>query len=73
MICLIWRIIKSRKLQNCTRTSRVRGGLSFQLYPEYTNSKAELEITSRRNRTLSATVDEILQDLEKEEPELQEL
>jgi len=55
-------------------SSRARGGLSFtQLYTEYTEAKAELETEKRRNEKLSATIDEMLRDLEKKEPEIQEL
>ena len=53
---------------------RSRGGLSFtQMYAEYTSMKTELDAERRRNGKLSATMDEMILDLEKREPELQEL
>lgn len=55
-------------------STRSRGGLSFtQMYAEHTSMKSELEAERRRNAKLSATMDEMIQDLEKREPELQEL
>ncbi|KAI9814620.1 MAG: hypothetical protein M1827_003176 [Pycnora praestabilis] len=54
--------------------SRMKGGLSFtQMYTEYSNAKAELDAERRRNEKLSATVDEMIQDLESKQPEMEEL
>ena len=55
-------------------SSRIKGNLNFtQMYTEYTNAKAQLEVEKRRNEKLSATIDDIIQDLESKQPEIEEL
>lgn len=55
-------------------TSRMKGSLSFtQMYSEYATTKAELEAERRRNDKLSATIDEMIQDLESRQPEIEDL
>lgn len=55
-------------------STRNRGGLSMtQMYTDYTNVKTELDTERRRNEKLTTTIDEMIRDLEKKEPELQEL
>lgn len=55
-------------------SSRNRGGLSMtQMYADYTSIKAELDMERRRNEKLTTTIDDMIRDLEKKEPELQEL
>jgi len=55
-------------------SSRNRGGLSMtQMYSDYNNVKSELDTERRRNEKLTTTIDEMIRDLEKKEPELQEL
>lgn len=55
-------------------SSRARGGLSMtQMYSQYTAMQNELDIERRRNEKLSSTMDEMIQDLERREPEMQEL
>ena len=54
--------------------SGMRGGLSFtQMFSDYHNAKAELEVEKKRNEKLSATVDEMIQDMERHQPEVAEL
>ncbi|OCK81180.1 hypothetical protein K432DRAFT_404025 [Lepidopterella palustris CBS 459.81] len=54
--------------------SRMKGGLTVtQLYSENTQMKMELEAANRRNEKLTATVDDMLQELESKQPELDEL
>ncbi|KAI9838350.1 MAG: hypothetical protein M1819_005618 [Sarea resinae] len=54
--------------------SKIKGGLNFtQMYTEYSNAKAELDMERRRNEKLSATIDEMIQDLELKQPEIEEL
>ena len=55
-------------------STRIKGGLNFtQMYTEYTNAKAELDLERRRNEKLSATIDDMIQDLESKQPEMEEL
>ncbi|KAI9678802.1 MAG: hypothetical protein M1817_005861 [Caeruleum heppii] len=55
-------------------SARIKGGLSFtQMYTEYSNAKAELDLEKRRNEKLTATVDEMIQDLESKQPEIEEM
>ncbi|TKA70110.1 hypothetical protein B0A49_09564, partial [Cryomyces minteri] len=55
-------------------SSRTKGTLTFtQLYAEHSSMKAELEAERRRSQKLSATVDEMIQDLETKQPEFEEL
>ncbi|KAI9880431.1 MAG: hypothetical protein M1830_003073 [Pleopsidium flavum] len=57
-----------------TSASRMKGSLSFtQMYSEYNTVKAELDTEKRRNEKLSATIDEMIQDLEIRQPEIEEL
>ena len=54
--------------------SKVKGGLSFtQLYSEYAQTKAELDTERRRNQKLSSTIDDMISNLEKRQPEIEEL
>ncbi|KAI9725925.1 MAG: hypothetical protein M1828_002252 [Chrysothrix sp. TS-e1954] len=54
-------------------SARGRGGLTFtQLYAEYHTMKADLEGSKRRNEKLSATIDEMIHDMEQKGPEFQE-
>ena len=54
--------------------SRVRGGLSMtQMITDYHNAKAEVEAEKRRNEKLSATIDEMIQEMESRQPEVAEL
>ncbi len=56
------------------RASRMKGSLSFtQMYSEYNGVKAELDTEKRRNEKLSATIDEMIHDLETRQPEIEEL
>ncbi|KAI9664826.1 MAG: hypothetical protein M1821_006274 [Bathelium mastoideum] len=55
-------------------SARTKGGLNFtQLYTDHANMKAELDVEKRRNESLSATVDSMIEDLEKKQPEIEEL
>jgi nucleoprotein TPR len=55
-------------------STRNKGGLNLtQLYAEYTTTKAELVAERRRNERLSATIDDMVQDLESKGPEIQEM
>lgn len=57
-----------------TPGSRVKGNLSMtQLYSNYNNSKRELEAEKRRNETLSATIDDMMQEMEDAKPTIEEL
>ena len=54
--------------------SRTKGGLSFtRLFSDYHNAKAGLEVERKRNEKLSATIDEMIQDMERHQPEVAEL
>lgn len=54
--------------------SRFKGGLSItQLYSNYNDLKSELEMERRRSEKLTSTLDEMVQDLETEQPEIEEL
>ena len=54
--------------------SKVKGSLSFtQLYSEYAQTKSELETERRRNQKLSSTIDDMISNLEKRQPEIEEL
>lgn len=54
--------------------SRFKGGLSItQMYSSYNDLKTELEIEKRRNERLTLTLDDMVQDLETEQPEIEEL
>ena len=54
--------------------SRSKGGLSItQLYSNYNDLKSELEMERRRSEKLTSTLDEMVQDLETEQPEIEEL
>lgn len=51
-----------------------KGGLSVtQLVGDYNNLKVELDAEKRRNDKLSSTIDDMIQDLEKRQPEVEEL
>ena len=54
--------------------SRVVGGLSMtQMITDYHTAKAELEFEKRRNEQLSATVDDMIQEMENRQPEVVDL
>ena len=54
--------------------SRLKGGLSVtQMYSNYNDLKRELEVEKRRSEKLSSTLDDMVQDLESEQPEIEEL
>ncbi|MCJ1393226.1 hypothetical protein MMC18_006098 [Xylographa bjoerkii] len=54
--------------------SRVRGSLNMtQMITDYHNAKAEAEAEKRRNEKLSATIDEMIQEMESRQPEVAEL
>lgn len=54
--------------------SRLKGGLSVtQMYSNYNDLKRELEVEKRRSEKLSLTLDDMVQDLESEQPEIEEL
>ena len=54
-------------------TPRTKGGLNVtQMYSNYNDLKSELAIERSRNQTLSSTLDGLLQDMERKEPEIQE-
>ena len=54
--------------------SRFKGGLSItQMYSSYNDLKSELEAEKRRSEKLTSTLDEMVQDLETEQPEIEEL
>ncbi|MCJ1405513.1 hypothetical protein MMC11_008741 [Xylographa trunciseda] len=54
--------------------SRMRGGLSMtQMITDYHNAKAEVEAEKRRNEKLSATIDDMIQEMESRQPEVAEL
>ena len=54
--------------------SKVKGGLSFtQLYSECAQTKSDLDTERRRNQKLSATIDDMISNLEKRQPEIEEL
>lgn len=53
---------------------RLKGGLSVtQMYSNYNDLKRELEVEKRRSEKLSLTLDDMVQDLESEQPEIEEL
>lgn len=55
-------------------TSRHKGGLSItQMYSSYNDLKSELDFEKRRNKKLSSTLDDMIQDLESRQPEVEEL
>lgn len=54
--------------------SRFKGGLSItQIYSNYNDLKSELEVEKRRSEKLTSTLDDMVQDLETEQPEIEEL
>lgn len=54
--------------------SRFKGGLSItQMYSSYNDLKSELEAEKRRSEKLTSTLDDMVQDLETEQPEIEEL
>ena len=54
--------------------SRLKGGLSItQMYSSYNDLKNELEVEKRRSEKLTSTLDDMVQDLETEQPEIEEL
>ena len=54
--------------------SRFKGGLSItQMYSNYNDLKSELEVEKRRSEKLSSTLDDMVRDLETEQPEIEEL
>ena len=54
--------------------SRFKGGLSVtQMYSSYNDLKSELEMEKRRSEKLTSTLDDMVQDLETEQPEIEEL
>ena len=54
--------------------SRFKGGLSVtQMYSSYNEVKSELEAEKRRSEKLTSTLDDMVQDLETEQPEIEEL
>ena len=54
--------------------SRMKGGLSFtQLYADHANTKTQLDSEKRRNQNLTEAMDDIINDLEKKQPEIDEL
>ena len=54
--------------------SRFKGGLSItQMYSSYNDLKSELEVEKRRSEKLTSTLDDMVQDLETEQPEIEEL
>ena len=54
--------------------SRFKGGLSItQIYSNYNDLKSELEVEKRRSEKLSSTLDDMVRDLETEQPEIEEL
>ena len=55
-------------------TPRPKGSLSItQIYSSYNNLKAENENEKRRNEKLSATLDDMIQNLETRQPEIEDL
>ena len=55
-------------------TPRQRGGLNFtQLYSEHVQTKSDLEAERRRNQKLSSTIDDMINNLERRQPEIEEL
>ncbi|KAI9770465.1 MAG: hypothetical protein M1840_003351 [Geoglossum simile] len=55
-------------------STRTKGNMGLtQLYAGYTTAKAELVAERRRNERLSATIDDMVQDLESKGPEIQEM
>lgn len=65
---------KSPSRTNSPNLSRVRGGLSMtQMITDYHSAKAEVEAEKRRNEKLSATIDEMIQEMESRQPEVAEL
>lgn len=55
-------------------TPQARGGVNFtQLYSDYNNAKAALDEEKRRSAKFSATIEEMIDDLDKRAPEFQEL
>ena len=54
--------------------ARFKGGLSItQMYSDYNDLKSELEVEKRRSEKLSLTLDDMVRDLETEQPEIEEL
>ena len=54
--------------------SRFKGGLSItQMYSSYNDLKSELEVEKRRSEKLTSTIDDMVHDLETEQPEIEEL
>ena len=54
--------------------SRFKGGLSVtQMYSNFNDLKSELEVEKRRSEKLSSTLDDMVRDLETEQPEIEEL
>lgn len=64
----------NRDVRGSPGATRLKGNLSFtQMYTEYTNAMKELDMERRRNEKLSATIDEMIQDLESKQPEVEDL
>ncbi|KAI9789256.1 MAG: hypothetical protein M1816_006265 [Peltula sp. TS41687] len=52
--------------------SRLRGNLNFtQMYTEYMNIKAQLEMERRRNTQMNGIIADMIQDLESKQPEIE--
>ncbi|KAH0544558.1 hypothetical protein FGG08_001330 [Glutinoglossum americanum] len=65
---------ESSEVFSPSSSTRTKGNLNFtQLYAEYSTAKAELVAERRRNEKLSATMDDMVQDLESKGPEIQEM
>lgn len=63
-----------RDVRGSPGASRLKGNLNFtQMYSEYTNTKADLEVERRRNAQMTTIIDEMIQDLESKQPEIEEL
>ena len=59
---------------NSPSSSRFKGGISItQMYSNYNDLKSELEMEKRRSEKLTSTLDDMVQDLEIEQPEIEEL
>lgn len=54
--------------------SRMKGGLSVtQMYSNYNDLKSELEVEKRRTEKLTSALDDMVQDLEAQQPEIEEI
>ena len=59
---------------NSPSPARFKGGLTItQMYSNYNDLKSELETEKRRSEKLTLTLDDMVQDLEMEQPEIEEL